>query len=107
MGGSNENEAGNGFSVQNCNVFEDQSYDADSSNVLHTRMVVDSEETGSPTFLCTDWNWEADEGDLSNGIYDVVFVGNIWQEALLVLNIKLIELAHHETIDSNRFQQCS
>ena len=68
VGGCNENKAGNGIFVQNCNVLEDESYDADSSNVLHTRLVVDSEENGSPTFRC-DWNWGDDESDLLNGIY--------------------------------------
>ncbi|KAL9980466.1 hypothetical protein ACROYT_G009065 [Oculina patagonica] len=71
VGGSNENVAGfqNGekaaVEVNGNAVWEDESFDADSPNVWHTRAVVDPDESGSPTILC-EWNMGETAESVSN-----------------------------------------
>ena len=71
VGGSNENvtalQDGAKTVVQlNGNAaWEDQSFDADSHNVWHTRTVVDPDDSGSPTILC-EWNMGETVESLSN-----------------------------------------
>ena len=69
VGGSSENVAGEiktGPAEENGTVWEEESFDADSPNVWHTRTVVDLEDNGSPTFRC-EWNSETRESGASKG----------------------------------------
>ena len=47
---------------------EDESFDADSPNVLRTRTVVDPDVAGSPRILC-NWNMGEAAEYLSNGMF--------------------------------------
>lgn len=56
-------------------IWEEESFDADSPNVWHTRTVVESDpdESGSPTILC-EWNMGETAENLSNGTLVVPIV---------------------------------